>query len=171
MQKVSLIVKTSTRVIATTAASILGVALAVGGAYAATGSLTVSDAPGQVLKVDGVGPASAHASDTAKAHANSNARGLFGTTADAEADSDTTAETDGTDETTTETDQGLESSADAVTPVEPRVAAKDASTVKGNETGKQIKAWAHAKGDVETVAPDAAVSLEVKADASAELGD
>jgi hypothetical protein len=162
---VSLIVKTSTRLIATTAASILGVALAVGGAYAATGSLTVSDAPGHVLEVDGVGPASAHASLTAKAHANSNARGLFGTSV--EADSDTTADTDGTDET--ESDQGV--STDTVTPAPPSVVAKDASTVKGNETGKQIEAWAHAKGQVETVAPDAAVSLEVKADASAELGD
>ena len=164
----SLIVKTSTRFIATTAASLLGVALAVGGAYAATGSLTAPEAHGQVLEVDGVGPASAHASETAKVHANSNARGLFGTNVDA--DSDTTVDTEATDETATENDQSV-ASTDTVTPAEPRVAAKDASTLKSNETGKQIEAWAHTKGEVETVAPDAAVSLEVKADASAELGD
>lgn len=72
--------KTSTKVIATGAASVLGVALAAGGAFAATGSLNTADAPGQVLQVTGVGPAAGHASDTAKAHANANARGLFGTT-------------------------------------------------------------------------------------------
>ena len=69
--------KTSTKLIATGAASVLGVALA-GGAYAATGSLTTADAPGQVLQVSGVGPAAGHASATAKAHANANAKGLFG---------------------------------------------------------------------------------------------
>lgn len=71
--------KTSTKLIATGAASVLGVALA-GGAYAATGSLTTADAPGQVLQVSGVGPAAGHASATAKAHANANAKGLFGST-------------------------------------------------------------------------------------------
>lgn len=71
--------KTSTKLIVTGAASVLGVALA-GGAYAATGSLTTADAPGQVLQVSGVGPAAGHASATAKAHANANAKGLFGTT-------------------------------------------------------------------------------------------
>jgi len=72
--------KTSSKLLVTGAASMLGVALAAGGAYAATGSLTPADAPGQVLQVSGVGPASAHASDTAKAHANPNAKGLFDTT-------------------------------------------------------------------------------------------
>jgi hypothetical protein len=71
--------KKSTKLIMTGAASLLGVALAAGGAYATGGSLSVSDAPGQVLKISGVGPASAHASDNAKAHANSNAKGIFGT--------------------------------------------------------------------------------------------
>jgi len=72
--------KTSSKLLVTGAASLLGVALAAGGAYAATGSLTAADAPGQVLQVSGVGPAAAHASDTAKAHANANAKGLLVTT-------------------------------------------------------------------------------------------
>jgi hypothetical protein len=70
--------KTSSKLLVTGAASMLGVALAAGGAYAATGSLTPADAPGQVLQVSGVGPAAAHASDTATEHANANAKGLFG---------------------------------------------------------------------------------------------
>lgn len=70
--------KISSRFVVIGAASALGVALVAGGAYAATGSLTVANAPGQVLQVRGVGPASAHASDTAMAHANPNAKGLFG---------------------------------------------------------------------------------------------
>ena len=70
--------KTSTKLIVTGAASVLGVALAVGGASAATGSLSVANAPGHVLQVSGVAPASAHASGTATTHANPNAKGLFG---------------------------------------------------------------------------------------------
>jgi hypothetical protein len=72
--------KTSTKLFATGAASLLGVALAAGGAHAATGALSAADAPGQVLKVRGVGPAALHASTTALRHANANAKGLFGTT-------------------------------------------------------------------------------------------
>ena len=72
--------KTSTKLNATGAASLLGVVLAAGGAYAATGSATAADAPGQVLQVSGAGPASSHAPTTATAHANPNARGLFGVT-------------------------------------------------------------------------------------------
>ena len=72
--------KTSSKLLVTGAASMLGVALAAGGAYAATGSLTPADAPGQVLQVSGVGPAASHASETGLAHANPNAKGLFGTT-------------------------------------------------------------------------------------------
>jgi hypothetical protein len=72
--------KTSTKLFATGAASLLGVALAAGGAHAATGALSAADAPGQVLKVGGVGPAALHASTTALRHANANAKGLFGTT-------------------------------------------------------------------------------------------
>jgi len=68
--------KTSSKLLVTGAASMLGVALAAGGAYAATGSLTPADAPGQVLQVSGVGPAAAHASVTATVHAN--AKGLGG---------------------------------------------------------------------------------------------
>jgi hypothetical protein len=62
--------KTSTKLIAAVAASVLGVALAVGGAQAASGSLTVRDAPGHVVQVSGVVPVSAHVSPTATAHAN-----------------------------------------------------------------------------------------------------
>jgi hypothetical protein len=52
--------KTSTRLSVSVAASALGVALAAGGAYAATGALTTRDSPGQVLQVSGVAPASDH---------------------------------------------------------------------------------------------------------------
>ena len=58
----------STRVIMIGAASLLGVALVASSAYAARGSLTVADAPGQVLQISGVGPASAQVSPTATAH-------------------------------------------------------------------------------------------------------
>ena len=53
------VMKKSTKLIMTGAASLLGVALAAGGAYATSGSLSVSDAPGQDLKISGIGPASA----------------------------------------------------------------------------------------------------------------
>jgi len=69
--------KTSTKLKVAGVASVLGVVLAASGAYAATGSLTSRDAPGQVLQVSGVGPASGHASATAIAHANPKAKGLF----------------------------------------------------------------------------------------------
>lgn len=72
--------KPSTKMIVTGAAGVLGVAMAAGVAQAATGSLTSADAPGQVLQVSGVGPAAGHASPTAVAHANANAKGLFGGT-------------------------------------------------------------------------------------------
>jgi hypothetical protein len=75
--------KASTKVIMTGAASLLGVALITGGAYAATGSLASLDTPGQVVPVSSTGPASEHASDTAKLHANEHATGLFGSTATA----------------------------------------------------------------------------------------
>jgi hypothetical protein len=65
----------SSRVIMIGAASVLGVALVAGGAYAARGSLTVADAPGRVLTVSGVGLASAHASPIATAHASPSAKG------------------------------------------------------------------------------------------------
>lgn len=141
--------KSSTKLITTAAASILGVALAGGAAYAATGSLTVADAPGQVLKVSGVGPASAHASETAMANADAEARGLFGDELSAEADveTDVTADADATVEPTT-------------VPVEPRVAAEDASTVKGSETGESVSAWAHTNGSVRAVDPAAAASVD-----------
>ena len=72
--------KTSTKLIATGAASVLGLALAVGGAQAASGSLTAHDAPGHVVQVSGVVPVSAHTSPTATAHANPNTKGLSGAT-------------------------------------------------------------------------------------------
>jgi len=72
--------KASTKLGMTAVAGLLGVALATGGAYAATGALSASDAPGQVLKVSGVAPAAVHASDTARVHANDNAKFLRGTT-------------------------------------------------------------------------------------------
>ena len=138
----------STKLIMTGAASILGVALAAGCAWAATGSLTVSDAPGQVLKVDGVGPASLHASETATLHANENAKGLFGTNTEATVEGEQDATTD-----------------DTVAPVAPQDASKDASTVKGSETGEEVSAWARANAGVEVVAPGGAVSVEGEAHA------
>jgi hypothetical protein len=73
--------KISTKVIVTGAATMLGVAMVAGGAYAATGSMTPAGAPGRVVQVSSVGPATAHASTTAIAHADANAKGLFGATA------------------------------------------------------------------------------------------
>jgi len=72
--------KASTKLGMTAVAGLLGVALATGGAYAATGALSAADAPGHVLKVSGVAPAAIHASDTARLHANDNAKFLRGTT-------------------------------------------------------------------------------------------
>lgn len=138
----------SAKLIMTGAASILGVALAAGGAWAASGSLTVSEAPGQVLQVEGIGPASLHASDTAKMHANAHARGIFGTTEATEEDEDATT---GESET--------------VTPVAPQDASKDASTVKGSETGQEVSAWAHENAGVEVVTPGGAISVEGEAHA------
>ncbi|MBB5633860.1 hypothetical protein BKA04_002083 [Cryobacterium mesophilum] len=135
------------KLIVTGAASVLGVVLVAGGAWAATGSLTVSDAPGQVLKVDGVGPASTHASETATMHANANAKGLFGTNTDATVE----GEQDGT--------------TDSVTPVAPQDASKDASTVKGSMTGQEISAWAHEQAGVEVVTPGGAISVQGEAHA------
>ena len=60
--------KTSTKLSVTVAASLLGVALAASGAYAATGALATRDAPGQVLQVSGVGAASDHATPTMPAN-------------------------------------------------------------------------------------------------------
>ena len=143
--------KSSTKLITTAAASILGVALAGGAAYAATGSLTVADAPGQVLKVSGVGPASAHASGTAEANADANAKGLFGSDVAAETEAGVEAEA------TVDADATVDPTA---APVEPRVAAEDASTVKGSETGQSVSAWAHTNGAVRAVDPAAAASVD-----------
>jgi hypothetical protein len=173
--------KTSTKMMTTVAASLLGVALAAGSAYAATGSLSATDAPGQVLKVSGVGPAAAHASETAVTHANAHAKGVLGATAtataDATADATASAEADATggasdaDESAdvtanSKSAQGIESSTNTAAPLAPSVASQDASTVKGSETGKEISAWAHTKREVEAVPADAPVSVDVDADAS-----
>ncbi len=155
--------KKSTKLIMTAAGSLLGVALAAGGAYATGGSITVSDAPGQVLKISGVGPASTHASDNAKAHANANARGIFGTSTDDATDTKTK-----TPKADTNTDADVESNSGAEATV-PREAAKNASTVKGSETGETVKEWAHAKNNVEVVTPDAAIDVKVDADVKAEV--
>ena len=151
----------STKLILTGAASLLGVALATGGAYAASGTLTAFDSPGQVLKLSGVGPASAHASATAKAHANANAKGLFGTTPTA---TPTPTPTDPANVPTP-------TPSATVTPVAPSVASKDASTVKGSQTGKEISAWAHQQNEVHTVAPGGAVDVSSGASAGASAGN
>src|ERR1035437_2976297 len=62
--------KTSTKLLATGVASLLGIAFAAAGVNVAAGALTAADAPGQVLQVSGVGPASAQASAPAKADVN-----------------------------------------------------------------------------------------------------
>ena len=72
--------KTSTKLAALGAASLLGFALAASAAHAATGALSVADAPGKALQVSGVGPSSAQASATALANARANAKGLAGAT-------------------------------------------------------------------------------------------
>ena len=74
-------IKPSSKLFTTGAASLLGVALVAGGAHAATAALSSADSPGQVLQVSGVVPASTQASATASAHANTNAKGLFGSPA------------------------------------------------------------------------------------------
>lgn len=132
--------KTS-KLIVSGAAGILGVVLAAGGAYAVGGTLTISDAPGQVLQVDGVGPASDHASDQAELHANEHAKGIFGTSTEATVEGEVDASAEG----------------DTVTPVAPQDASKDASTVRGSLTGQEISAWAKAHAGVEVVTPGGAV--------------
>ena len=57
--------RTPTKLAVIAGASLLGVALAVGGASAAVGSLTTTDFPGQVLQVSGVDVSSGRASATA----------------------------------------------------------------------------------------------------------
>ena len=160
--------KTSTKLIMTGAASLLGVALATGGAYAVTGSLTASDAPGQVLQVSGVGPASAHADANATANANANAKGVLGTTDTAKAEATAATEAAAAASAAATTNADSTSTASAVA---PSVASQDASTVKGSLTGEEIAAWAHTQARVETVAPDAAVSVDVDANASVIVGE
>lgn len=65
----------SRKLIVIGAAGVLGVAMAAGGASAATGSLTAHDSPGHVVQVSGVVPVSAQASPTATTRANHNTMG------------------------------------------------------------------------------------------------
>lgn len=157
--------KMLTKVVVATATGILSVGLATAGAFAATGSLSVADAPGQVLKLDGVGPAADHASQQALSHANEHAKGLFGTPTAVPTPTETptapsgdaAADTSATLETTTPSNGTV-----------PKAAAQDASTVKGSLTGDEISAWAKTNGGAEVVAPPAAV--DVQGDASVKLG-
>lgn len=176
----------STKFTATAAASLLGVALAGGAGYAVAGSLTAPDAPGQALQLSGVGPASVHASETAKVHANANAKGLFGddaavtegveadaatdgtgTEADTGIDGSVAADTDGDLATNSKSAQGVESSTNTAAPIAPSVASKNASTVKGSATGKSISAWAHANKDARDVDGDVAADLDADVEAVA----
>jgi hypothetical protein len=159
--------KTSTRLIITGAASILGVALAAGGAYAATG---ITDAPGQALKLSGVGPAASKASSQALSTANSAAKGLYGDatatpTPTATADASATATATATPGNAAASAQGSASSTNTAAPVAPSIASKQASTVKGDLTGKEISAWA--QSTVQTVAPNAAVTVGANVTAGA----
>jgi len=139
-------VKKTTKIILTSAASLLGVALATGGAFAATGSI---DAPGQTLKTSGIAPAATHANATALTHANAHAKGLFGIPASSTGETAATSSGANTADTTP-----------PVSPVAPSIASKDASTVKGRLTGEEISAWAHQHTTVHAVAPDAGISVE-----------
>ncbi|MEP7370297.1 MAG: hypothetical protein ABI662_11625 [Dermatophilaceae bacterium] len=66
--------RTSTRLSVMAGTSLLGIALAVGGASAAAGSLTTADSPGQVLHVSGVELASGQASAPATARPNTTSK-------------------------------------------------------------------------------------------------
>ena len=168
--------KTSTKVIVATAAGILSAGLATAGAFAATGSLSVSDAPGQVLKLGGVGPAAGHANKQALSHADENAKGLFGGTptptptptptaipiptsspVSGDASTDTSDEPDADDPTTGTT---------------PTADEKDSSTAKGDAkgdaNGDAVSAWAKAHGGAQVVTPPAAVDVQVDGSAKAD---
>ena len=137
----------------------MSVGIATAGAFAATGSLSVADAPGQVLKVSGVGPAADHANDHALSHANEHAKGLFGSTP-TPTPSVTTSTSGDVSTDGSVSGSATESTSATVTPVDPSTASKDASTVKGNLTGQEISAWAKTQHGVEVVAPPAAVNVQ-----------
>lgn len=67
------------RVILIGAATLLGVVVVASGGYAVHGSLAMTDAPGQVLQVRGVGLGSAAPSPSATAQASPRATGLAAT--------------------------------------------------------------------------------------------
>jgi hypothetical protein len=149
--------KTLTKIIVATATGVLSVGVATAGAFAATGSLSVADAPGQTLKLDGVGPAADHASDNALTHANEHAKGLFGSTPTAAP----TAVPTPAPTATSSTDVSTSGSATVTTPdaVAPTTAAKDASNVKGSLTGSEVSAWAQTHSGAQVVTPPAAVDV------------
>ena len=159
--------KTSTKVIAATAAGILSAGIATAGAFAATGSLSVSDTPGQVLKLSGVGPAAAHASKEALSHANQNAKGLFGdlptsvpTPTGLPVPTSTPVSGDASNDTS--------ATAKANAPTSGAAATKGSSTAKGDANGDAVSAWAKANGGAQVVTPPAAVDVQV--DLSAKAG-
>lgn len=156
--------KTLTKIIVATATGVLSVGVATAGAFAATGSLSVADAPGQTLKLDGVGPAADHANEHALTHANEHAKGLFGSTP--------TAVPTPTPTATSSSDVSTSGSATVTTPesgVAPTTAAKDASTVRGSLTGSEVSAWAKTHTGAQVVTPPAAI--DVHSETSAHAGN
>ncbi|WP_166804837.1 hypothetical protein [Cryobacterium sp. Sr8] len=139
--------KKSTKLFMTGAASLLGVALATGGAYATTASLTTVDAPGQVMPVSGVGPASENALE----HANPNAHGLFGWTT----------------ESTDTPEDGASGADDDAAGDEARDAAKDAR----DEARDSAKSARDAAKDAAKDAEDAAKGAGTKHSSSDDDGD
>ena len=153
--------KKSTKMFMTGAATLLAVALATGGAYAATGSLTTVDAPGQVLKVSGVGPASEHASENGLEHANPNAKGLFGWTDSPRAPK---AKDDAGDKAVKDKDKDKAVKDKAAPADKP---AKDTSATKkehsssvDDDDGDENESTSGSSGHVEAVAPDDAVEVD-----------
>lgn len=125
----------STKLITTTAAGILGVALAAGGAYAATGSLSLSDSTGHVLDLSGVGT-SLHGGGSADVHANT----------DSDGQQDVTADTDATVEGRQNVDsKGTEKTSD--------------DTSEGTEPGEKNGASVETRDEVQIVAPGSAISI------------
>lgn len=147
------------------ASGVLSVGLGTAGAFAATGSLSVADQPGQALKLQGVAPAAGHASKQALEHASKNAKGLFGTastavpTPSASASADASSQASVTNEGASAQTGATAGAAATVTPVAPTTAAKQASTVKSDLTGKEVSAWAKSHHSAQVVTPPAAVEL------------
>lgn len=161
------LMKISTKLIATGAASLFGVALAVGGAYAATGSLTVPEAAGQVLKISGVGPAAAHASTTAKAHADANAYGLFGSTVSATPSAGTDATSAPEVRSTAAANAAGTAAGKAETPSPASSTAANSSSSTATTSHPAAASGGATSGThVDVVAPNAAISLGLGVSAS-----